>query len=51
MSMATPGGGLLPWSNTQGILAAIFMLSAAALLFAAGLMLQKNKAAKSGDTA
>ncbi|MEX0694077.1 MAG: TRAP transporter fused permease subunit [Rhodospirillales bacterium] len=51
MSMATPGGGLLPWSNHQGILASVIMLCAAALLYGVGLMIQKNKAAKNEDPA
>lgn len=51
MSMATPGGGLLPWSNLQGNLASIAMLCAAGLLYAVGLMIQKNNAAKNEDPA
>lgn len=33
MGLATPGGGLLPWTNLQGTLAAIVMFAAAVALY------------------
>lgn len=36
MSIATPGGGLLPWSNMQGIIASVVLLTAAIVLFLLG---------------
>ncbi len=43
MSLATPGGGLLPWTNMEGIVASVVMLIAAIVLFFLGSnMLNKN---------
>lgn len=44
MSLATPGGGLLPWTNMEGIVASVVMLVAAAVLFFLGSTMLKNGA-------
>ncbi len=44
MSLATPGGGLLPWTNMEGIVASAVMLIAAVVLFFLGGTMLKNGA-------
>jgi TRAP-type uncharacterized transport system fused permease subunit len=44
MSLATPGGGLLPWTNMEGMVASVVMLIAAAVLFFLGSTMLKNGA-------
>ena len=46
MSLATPGGGLLPWTNMEGIVASVVMLIAALALFFTGTTVRKNGAAQ-----
>lgn len=49
MSLATPGGGLLPWTNLQGIVASAGLLAAAIALFAIGTAVLKNGAVRNQE--
>lgn len=54
MSIATPGGGLLPWTNLEGIVASVVLLSTAVALFVIGVSMSKQGAAQTqgnGDSA
>ena len=49
MSIATPGGGLLPWTNLEGILASAVLLVSAGLMFFISVNMAKPQPAQSNQ--